>query len=284
MNRLDPVSGQLVAGHKARSASGVLRAATWTILAGCFAAAAVLGALLAGNPTDAAARSAALVPLLLLVFDGWALAITLLRGGKRSPLRVPTRTPVILAVVHLLAGVWAHHLSSFDGLYRLQPIADGAGAYEVGWWPALLLCGLAAVSLSAAVLQARMVDRVLISEKTSAAATAPTVSAADEPDVPLGHEHVYEAQVLLNNLGYGVDRIDGELGKPTRSALDCFQAEADLPRSGQVTALTMIELRNRWAAQGIPRPGQNALAVGNHVLRRLAGWVKLRRAGGGGSA
>ena len=63
-----------------------------------------------------------------------------------------------------------------------------------------------------------------------------------------------------------------------------LEAEADLPRSGQVTALTMIELRNRWAAQGIPRPGQNALAVGNHVLRRLAGWVKLRRAGGGGSA
>jgi hypothetical protein len=225
---------------------------------------------LEGNPVDAAARGASLVPLLFVGFDGWALGLSLLRRRASTPLYVPAKTPAILAAVHLLIWLWTRHLASFDALYHLEPLGGGAGIYAVRWGSTLFLGLLVTASCVIAVLQARMISWVLISEQTAAPATPAHEEAADEPDAPLGPEHVYEAQMLLNNLGFAVGRIDGDLGDTTRQALIQFQAEASLRQTGQVTVLTMIELRNRWATQEAPQPGQTALALSGHLLRRLS--------------
>jgi hypothetical protein len=277
VNRLDPVSGQIVARPVSRTAGTRLRIATWALLAACPLGSVWLGVRLEGNPIDAAARGASLVPLLLLAFDGWALGLSLLRRRESTPLYVPAKTPAILAVVHFLVWLWTRHLASFDALYHLETLGEGAGIYVVGWVPAVLLATLVTVSCAIAVLQARMVSWVLLSEQTAAPAASSQEEAADEPDGALGPEHVYEAQMLLNNLGYAVGQIDGDLGEATRQALVQFQIAAGLKQTGQVTVLTMIELRNRWATQDAPQPGQTALALSGHLFRRLLAGLRAWR-------
>jgi hypothetical protein len=281
LNRLDPVSGQLVAPSGPAAGAAFLRAAGWGLVAGCPLAAAVLGAALEGNPTDAAARAASLVPLLLLGVDGWGLGIALFRQSSRTPLRVPVRTPAILAGVHFLAWLWASHLASFGGLYRLEDLGGGAGAYVVDRGSGTLLGLLAVGSLAVAVLLARTVAWVLISEQTAAPPRSADAEVRDEPDAPLGPEHVYEAQMLLNNLGYPVGPIDGALGEATAQALRGFQKRAGLKQTGQVTVLTMIELRNQWATRDTPRPGRTVLAVSGHLYRRLMERLMAWRRSGG---
>ena len=277
MSRLDPVSGQIVARPVSRTAVTRLRIATWALLAACPLVSAWLGVHLEGNPADAAARGVSLVPLLLLAFDGWALGLSLLRRRESTPLYVPARTPAILGAVHFLVWLWTRHLASFDGLYYPEALGEGAGIYVVGWVPAVLLGTLVTVSCVIAVLQARMVSWVLLSEQTAVPAAFSQEEAPDEPDAALGPEHVYEAQMLLNNLGFAVGQIDGDLGEATRQALVQFQTEADLKQTGQVTVLTMIELRNRWATQDAPQPGQTALVLSGHLFRRLLARLRAWR-------
>ena len=52
--------------------------------------------------------------------------------------------------------------------------------------------------------------------------------------------------MILNRLEYETGPVDGELNDATREALRKFQADAGLDPTGEVTMLTVIELRNRW--------------------------------------
>ena len=283
MNRLDsmdPVAAQLVSRPEPRT-SDYLRAATWVVLAVSGLCALLFGFRLEGNPTDAAARAAALLPLFLGLVDLWAVFMGWFGRPDRTPLRVPLATPTLLLAAHLLAWLWSSHLASFDVLYRLQPLDEGAGIYALRWGSVSLLAVLALGSLLGALLEARLVTWVLVSVKTSAPAASRKPISRSEPDAPLGAEHVYEAQMLLNNLGYSPGRIDGEPGRGTQDALTRFQADAGLEQTGQVTVLTMIELRNRWSAQEAPGPGQTVAALFGHVMRRVDAAFRTTWFGGG---
>lgn len=264
MNRLDPVSGQLAARRPPSRTAAYLRGGTWGALALGLALAVWLGGRLEANPTDRIARALACLPLTLVLVDAWSLGIALLRRPAHTPLRVPVKTPPVLAAFHLGVWLWASYLASFEVFYRLAWQDELAGVYEVRPGVALLLGGLALGALAAAFFEVRLVRWVLISEETAAPAPG------GEADLPVGPEHVYEAQMLLNNLGYGAGPIDGELRDATRAALKRFQAERRLEPSGEVTALTMIELRNRWTAQEGAAPGRSAKALCEHVARRAA--------------
>ena len=150
-------------GHTARSL--FLRQGGWILLAASLLTAAVLGARLEGNPADAAARGASLAPLLLLGVDVWGLGIALLRNRECAPLRIVLRAPAVLSICHLLAWFWARHLASFDVLYRLEALGDGAGIYVVAWGPAALLATLSAGSILAAVMLRHLVFRASASEQ-----------------------------------------------------------------------------------------------------------------------
>ncbi len=260
MNRLDPVSGQLVARPPRSRVARYLRGGTWSVFGLALLGAVGLGLHMEANPTEVTARTLVELPLTLLLLDLWALGIALFRQSQRTPLRVPVKTPPILAAFHL--GLWA------GGLYVVR---GGAAA---------LLGLLALLALGAAFFEARLVNRVLISEDTAAVGQTEAPEAVSEPDRPAGPEHVYEAQVILHNLGYDVGGIDGEMKEACRDALRQFQVVCELEPSGEVTVLTMIELRNRWSAR--EASGQSVKALFGHVAQRtgarLATWWQRRKA------
>lgn len=241
------------------------------------AAVACLLALVSGlagghNPTDQFFSTMAALSGTLLIVDAWAAVVAVVRRNADTPLRIPTKTPAILAVVHLAAWGIASDRATFDVLYELVWVSDTIGHYRVNWWNATLVVIPALVSLVLAVFETRLVRWVLVSEMTAVGQAAQEPAETME-DVELGQEHFYEAQVLLNNLGYDVSPITGELSEATSTALVQFQSKVGLPAEGQLTARTMIELRNRWRdAEG----DQSAVvAVSEHALRRS--WQKLKR-------
>lgn len=55
--------------------------------------------------------------------------------------------------------------------------------------------------------------------------------------------------MILNRLGYETWPVDWELSEATREALRNFRTVAGLGPTGEVTMLTVIELRSRWAGE-----------------------------------
>lgn len=271
MNRLDPVSWQLVARPHISKSAVYLRAGTWAVLGLAVGLAPVLGIIQTFNPTDQTARTLAELPLTLVLVDLWALGVALFRKSDRTPLRVPLKTPLIITGTHLLFWLWAGYLVSFEVFYTLSLSGELGGIYEVRGGIAVLLGGLAVLSFLAAFFEARMVLWVLISEETAVDITSDVPEPGGETDMPLGEEHVYEAQMILHNLGYDVGGIDGTLKEATQDALKAFQESVGLEPGGEVTVLTMIELRNRWRDQEEPAPGQTAKAFSGHLKRQLTG-------------
>ena len=127
MNRLDPVSGMLVSRSENGSSPEILRTITWGILIMALVLALLMGNHLAHNFTDRAVRFLSEVSLTVLLVDFWALGIRLFRKTGRTPLRIPTRTPLILIFLHLALCYWSRHLISFEVLYRLEPMEELAG-------------------------------------------------------------------------------------------------------------------------------------------------------------
>ena len=249
------------------------RLGTWTVPALALGAAVWIGLRLEANPADQAARTLAELSLTLLLVDLWALGIALFRKSERTPLRVPVKTPVVLSAVHVGFWLWGRYLVSFDLFYRLEPAGVLGGDYVVRWGTALLLGLVALTSLAAAFFEARLVQWVLISEDTAVGGEPDRLDSDQESDMQLGAEHLYEAQVILHNLGYDVGGIDGEMNASTQNALQQFQAAHGLEQTGEVTVLTMIELRNQWAGREEPPPGQSVKALSEHVARQAAGWM-----------
>jgi peptidoglycan hydrolase-like protein with peptidoglycan-binding domain len=125
--------------------------------------------------------------------------------------------------------------------------------------------GLALVSFLLAGFEARLVRWVLLSEITAAGSQA-SLPVAGAKDTELGPEHVYEAQVLLNNLGYHVSPITGDLNRATVDSLKRFQTSAELELDGKLTAKSMIELRNRWRVH--EEEASTVMAVSEHAVRK----------------
>jgi len=282
MNRLDPVSGQLVARPVTveSGATSYLRIGTWAFPGLALILTIWLGIRTGDNPADQIAQGLAYLPLLLIFVDLWALGIAIIRKSAQTPLRVPVKTPILLLILHLGTGIWALYLTTFDVFYEFEPTGPLSGIYVARWWIAVLLCLLALTAIALAYFQTRLVDWVLLSESTAVDSIRDVETFAAEPDMTLGSEHVYEAQVILHNLGYEVGGIDGELKEETREALSQLQRDSGLESSGEVTVLTMIELRNRWVGREEPPPGQSVKALSNHVFRRgaerITGWWKKR--------
>ena len=271
MNRLD--IAQMAPFEK-----GAPAAAVWMIwmtygvaLAGCLCA-VVFGFAGGANPTDRFFASMALLPAALLIVDVWAIVVAITRRHAPTPLRIPSKTPLILGLVHLAAWALSAQWSSFEYLYVLVWVSDRVGHYELNGVSATLVILLALVSFVLALFETRLVRWVLVSEITAAGHPASDSGVVSE-DIELGTEHVYEAQVLLNNLGYNVSPITGELAEPTVAALRRFQVEVDLTSDGSLTAKTMIELRNRWSQT---EGDQSAVvAVSEHAVRRA--WRKIKQ-------
>ena len=106
---------------------------------------------------------------------------------------------------------------------------------------------LAALSAVSAGLEARLVRWVLISEKTAKVEPADSGEWPAEADMPVGDEHLYEAQMMLEQLGFGPLEVDGEGGAQTRDALERFQESCGLAATGELSVVTLVELRNRWS-------------------------------------
>jgi hypothetical protein len=269
MNRLDPVSGMLVTRSGRSSSPEILRSITWAIFALAAILAIFLGIYFAYNFQDRLAQTLSEVSLTILIVDFWALGLSLFRRTARTPLRIPIRTPLVLAPLHLALWYWSRYLISFDVFYRLEPIDELAGIYTMKWEVFLLLLVLSSVSVVSAVFQTRLVGWVLLSENTAVPEDPPIRDPGSEPDMPAGPEHIYEAQVILNHLGYEMGGIDGKVSETTRTAVKDFQESCGLDPSGEVTILTIIELRNRWAGEESPPPGQSVKAISGHIVKRL---------------
>lgn len=273
MNRLDPVSSQLALSHQPPRVTPFLLGGTWVVVVLGLCLSLWLGWVHAANPVDRLSRTVSEIPLTVVLVDLWTLGIVCFRRPTHSPLRVPVRTPVILLFLHLGVWIWTRYLASFEVFYSLRMIGEMGGIYEVRPGIALLLAMLSIACLGLTLFEVRLVRWVLISEHTA----FPVADHQDqEPDIPAGKEHIYEAQMILNNLGYDVGGIDGTIGALTRKALKKFQASCSMNPSGELTMLTVVELRSKWTGSEEPAPGQSIRAISEHVVRRtvayLASW------------
>ena len=245
MNRLQPETGSAPPATERSRTALLLRAGTWVVLAVSLSGPAWWAWT---QEPDAAGRAVgflAAFPLFLILVDLWTLAIARFWRPSRSPLRVPARTPIVLAILH--TGLWLcmRYLLAPEVLDRSGVSAGGEGDLAIRWGMALLFGVLWMVGTVAVLLEIRLLRWVLISEDTAVVEDKP--EEAEEPsDMPAGPEHNYEVQTILNGLGYETGPVDGELNDATREALRKFQADAGLEPTAEVTMLTVIELRNRW--------------------------------------
>ena len=263
MNRLDTTQFDIPQAD-ARAATGLIWG-TLAVAAGATLAAIVRGLSTAHNPIDQAVSVLVHLPLGLLVLDAWSFLVAFLRRRAATPLRIPYKTPVILALVHLAAAAVAASLARFESFYELVWIDDRIGHYEVRWLACAGVALAAVVSVTLSVFEFRLVRWVLISEVTSAGPSYKEGQSKVE-DVVLGAEHLYEAQVILNNLGYEVSAITGEMNEATAQSIRQFQETVRLESTGTLTARTMIDLRNQWREkEGESSP---AMAVSEHAMRR----------------
>jgi hypothetical protein len=245
MNRFQaPADPSVSESGRSRTAL-LLRVGTWTVLAVAFLAAAWWAWMGSADTADRAVGFLAVWPLFLTLVDLWTLAIARLWSPVRSPLRVPVRTPIVLVFLHV--GLWLclRFLAAPDVFYLSEPAAGVEGDLVLRWGIALLFGLLWMVGIVAAFFEVRLLRWVLISEDT-AVVEEKQGEPEQESDMPAGPEHNYEVQTILNRMGYETGPVDGELNEATREALRKFQADAGLEPTGEVTMLTVIELRNRW--------------------------------------
>ena len=245
MNRLQPETGSSTPAPERSRTALLLRVGTWIVLAVSLLGPAWWAWMREPVAAERAVSFLAAFPLFLILVDLWTLAIAQFWRPSRSPLRVPARTPVVLAILH--AGIWLcmRYLLAPEVFDRSGVSAGGEGDLAIRWGIALLFGLLWMVGTVAVFFEIRLLRWVLISEDTAVVEEKPE-EAEEASDIPAGPEHTYEVQMILNGLGYETGPVDGELNDATREAVRKFQADAGLEATGEVTMLTVIELRNRW--------------------------------------
>ncbi len=267
------VSGQLVGSPSTSRSPFTSATITCGVLVVAVAVAVWAGVRLESNPIDRVARCLAELPITLLLVDLWVLAVVLARRrlwGLRAGLAI---LPLVVAGVHVLLWVLARHLVSFEVFYGLEPTEGLWRPYTVRGWTVGLLGLVVLLCAGAAALQVHLIRRVSGQMRPGVSSTVQGREATRDPDALAGQEHIYEAQVILQSLGYDVEGIDGEMNEATALALRRFQEACGLEAEGKLTMLSMVELRNRWRSQQALAPGQSSRALLGHVARRVSMWV-----------
>ncbi len=245
MNRLQPEPGPTAPTVERSRTALLLRGGTWIVLAVSLLAPAWWAWTRESGTTERALGFLAETPLLLMLVDFWTLAIARFWRPARSPLRVPVRTPIVLAFVHAALWLCMRYLLAPEVLDRSGTAVGGEGDLAIRWGFALLFGLPWLIATVAVFFEIRLLRWVLISEDTAVVEEKPE-EADEASDMPAGPEHTYEAQTILNRLGYETGPVDGELNAATREALRKFQSDAGLDPTGEMTMMTVIELRNRW--------------------------------------
>lgn len=230
------MSGQLVSNRGPTSERGSKVIWLWALLGIAVVLSVGLGIAWGLNPTDQFVAFLALLPLFMILVDV-ALA------GQMFLQRMGMRILGVCAgsvLVHLLLWLWAQYLSRFDIFYHLQMQNEFNGIYEVRLGIAFLLGVVSLGAVGVSVYGVGVAGQLLGDFSIPIAPEA-----ANNDDTLLSEEHIFKAQVLLNNLGYDVGGIDGELGPKTATALKQFQSVVGLAPEGVVTAMTLAELRRR---------------------------------------
>ena len=231
MNRLDAEKASATPAPERSQTALLLRVGTWIVLAVSLLGPALWAWMREPVAADRAVGFLAAFPLFQILVDLWTLAIAHFWRPLRSPLRVPARTPVVLAILH--AGLWLcmHYLLAPEVFDRSGASVGGEGDLAIRWGMALVFGLLWMVGTVAVFFEIRLLRWVLISEDTAVVEEKP--EEAEEPsDIPAGPEHTYEVQTILNRLGYETGPVDGELNDATREALRKFQADAGLEPTG----------------------------------------------------
>ena len=255
----DSVSGQLVAGPVSEPSDTLVAYWAWGVLGVCVVVAIVLGIYGASNAADQWAAVGGWLPLCLVGVDLFLMGVLLFKQiGIRA-----LGLPAVGGVLHVLIWVWADYLATFEVLYRLEMHTEFYGVYEVRLGIAFLLGGLGLLSVGVAVYEVGVVDQLVGDLDIPISGEAQT-----DDDTVLAGDHIYDAQMLLNNLGYDVGGIDGVLGPKTETALKQFQSVVGLSPLGKVTAHTLALLRQR--SQSPER-----LSLVQTVLTFVQYWVKM---------
>jgi len=232
----DSVSGQLVAGPVSKSSNTSEAYWAWGVLGVCLVGGIVLGIYGAHNPVDQWAAVCVWLPVCLIGVDLFLMGLLLLKQiGIRA-----LGLPAIGSVLHLLIWAWSQYLVTFEVFYRLDMHTEFYGVYDVRLGIAFLLGGLGLLSMGVAVYEVGVVGQLVGDLDIPIAGEAQT-----DDDTILTGDHIFDAQVLLNNLGYDVGGIDGVLGAKTETSLKQFQSVVGLAPLGQVTTRTLDFLRQR---------------------------------------
>ncbi|MGA1199675.1 MAG: peptidoglycan-binding domain-containing protein [Candidatus Latescibacterota bacterium] len=261
----DSVSGQLVAGPVAQSANALEAYWAWGVLGVCLLGAVVLGVYGAPNPVDQWAAVLVWMPVCLVGLDVFLMGLLLFKQiGIRA-----LGLPAIGSVFHLLTWMWAQYLASFEVFYGLDMQSEFHGVYEVRLGIAFLLGGLGLLAVAAAVYEVGVVGQLVGDLDIPIAGEVQT-----EEDTELASDHIFDAQVLLNNLGYDVGGIDGVLGPKTETALKQFQSVVGLAPQGRVTARTLGLLRQRGQAHERLSLIQTFFTFVQYWSKRLADFLR----------
>jgi len=232
----DSVSGQLVAGSVVAPGAGSEAYWLWRMFGVCLIVGIVLGISRADNPTDQLASVLALLPLCFIGVDLCIIGQMLYQQIGMRALGLPLGA----GGLHLLIWAWAQYLAGFEVYYRLEMHTDFYGIYEVRLGIVVLLGGLSLLALGLAVYEIGVAGQLF------GELSIPVGSGVlGEDDAPLEGDHIFDAQVLLNNVGYDIGGIDGVLGPKTQTALKQYQAVTGLAPEGVVTILTLSALRGR---------------------------------------
>jgi len=245
---------------------------TWVMPGIAAVLAVLLGIRLAHNPVDQAAQCLVMTPLTMVLTDVWVLGVGFF--GRRT-LRV-VWMPLSTGVGHILLWFWAKYLIQFEVFYRLEPTGPVSGVYVAEYGVVFLLIVLALLVIVSGVFAARQTVVLLNVEDIPIGEPSPV------DDAPLPDDYVFEAQVLLTNLGYDVGGINGEVGKETSTALKQFQNGLGLVPNGEITMQTLTLLRSRGVAE-TPSFAQSVRLLVMHISQNLMGFMRTwwRRKRGG---
>lgn len=268
----DSVSGQLVAGPVSEPTRGLDAYLAWGVLGISVILGVVLGVGQGANPTDQWAAVLAVLPVCFVLVD---VCLAGLIVFKRAGLRA-LGLSAGCGVFHVLFGVWAQYLTRFDVFYHLNMQDEFFGVYEARLGLVVLLCALNFLALGVAAYAIGVTGQLLGDLSIPVAGEVLV-----EDDQRLDGDYVFEAQVLLTNLGYDIGGIDGFLGAKTQTALKQFQAVTGLLSEGVVTEHTLLALRRRDQQSSRLSRLQTMMTFGKYWWCRLmdfghAQWVLVR--------
>jgi hypothetical protein len=176
------------------------------------------------------------MPLAGLAMDAWTLAAARRFRSRGNHVTIPCAGPVLFAGARIALHGLGRALASRPAD---SAASSGPTSPDTGW---LVATGAGALLSLAFAIHEGIVLRVALNPGLPRGRPGP----ATREDFPVGREYAYEAQTILQALGYYAGPMDSALSDEMREALLRFQREVGLAARGELTAATVIELRRRW--------------------------------------